>query len=299
MNITPKVSIVIATYRRDKDLKNALDSIAKLTYETYEIILVDDNDDAFWNDKVKQIVMKFKMNNPSIEFSYVQNHPNMGSANTRNIGIVAASGEYICFLDDDDIYMPDRIQNQLIPMMESNADYSITDLALYSENEKLIEIRKRTYIQDTSKESLLKYHMMYHMTGTDTLMFKREYLTKIGGFDPIDVGDEFYLMSKAIEHDGKFLYVPTCDVKAYVHTGEGGLSSGAGKIDGENRLFEHKRRFFANFDKEVIKYIQVRHYMVLAFAYLRNKQYALFIKESVIAVCIDVKSFISIINNRK
>lgn len=44
----------------------------------------------------------------------------------------------------------------------------------------------------------MKYHLLYHMTGTDTLMFKGEYLRRIGGFPTIDVGDEFYLMEQAI-----------------------------------------------------------------------------------------------------
>ena len=69
-------------------------------------------------------------------------------------------------------------------------------------------------------------------------MFKKEYLTKIGGFPPINVGDEFYLMHRAINGGGAFGYLPGCQVKAYVQTGEGGLSSGDGKIKGENALYE-------------------------------------------------------------
>lgn len=271
MSYMPKVSIIIPTYRREQELVKALTSIAEQKYNSYEIILVDDNGNEEWNEKVKSVVDKFLETNPSIDLKHIVNSSKMGSAKTRNIGIEAASGEYVCFLDDDDVYLPKRIENQLKPMIENDADYSITDLALYSENEKLIEIRRRNYIEDTSKDSLLKYHLMHHMTGTDTLMFKRAYLLKIGSFDPIDVGDEFYLMCKAIENGGKFLYVPTCDVKAYVHTGEGGLSSGEGKIIGENQLYEYKKARFDGLDKKTVKYIKVRHYVVIAYTCLRNK----------------------------
>ena len=115
------------------------------------------------------------------------------------------------------------------------------------------------------------------MTGTDTLMFKKEYLRGIGGFKGRDVGDEFYLMKDAIVAGGKGCYSPHCYVKAYVHTGKnGGLSSGNGKIDGENDLFEEKKKYYRYLSKKDIRYIEMRHYAVLAFAELRMKNYVRF-----------------------
>lgn len=267
----PLVSIIVATYRRDQELVRALESLSRLNYTNFEIILVDDNDEKVWNSKVEQIVRDFMTLNKDISIKYSANHPNQGSAKTRNIGIDIAEGEYICFLDDDDLYLADRINNQLYPMIEVNADFSITDLALYNEKEKLVEVRKRDYIKETTPEKLFQYHLMYHMTGTDTLMFKREYLKKIGGFDPIDMGDEFYLMMKAIETQGRFLYVPVCDVKAYIHTGNIGISSGQGKIDGENDLYKYKQKYFLKLSKKSVKYIKMRHYAVLTYAFLKKK----------------------------
>ncbi len=272
----PMVSVVVATYRRDSVLQRALESLAEQKFDDFEIILVDDNDDPEWNDKVSNIVSSFIAAHKDIRLKHITNHPNKGSARTRNVGIEAAVGEYVCFLDDDDVYLPERIENQIGPIRKENADYSITDLALYSETEKLIEVRKRDYITENTKQHLLKCHLMYHITGTDTMMFRKDYLMKIGCFSPIDVGDEFYLMQKAIEGEGKFLYVPVCDVKAYIHTGDGGLSSGDGKISGENSLFEHKKTYFHLLNKKTIRYIVVRHYAVLAYAYLRDKKFGKF-----------------------
>lgn len=109
---------------------------------------------------------------------------NKGSAETRNIGINAANGEYITFLDDDDVYLPDKIKKQVEFMEVGEYDYSITDLILYNENDKEIDKRIRSYIKDMSSLSLMTYHLKYHMTGTDTMMFRKEYLTEIGGFAP-------------------------------------------------------------------------------------------------------------------
>lgn len=272
-----KVSVVVATFRRENELKNALESLTKQTYPNMEIIVVDDNGDKTWNSRVVGVVEAFRSEHPEIPLKFIANIPNMGSAQTRNVGIDASEGEYITFLDDDDIYLPDKIRNQVEFMEDGGYDYSITDLTLYTEGEKEIDRRIRFYIKDTSVSALRMYNLKYHMTGTDTMMFRKEYLVRIQGFAPINVGDEFYLMQRAIEGGGKFGYLPRCDVKAYVHTGEGGLSSGDGKIEGENAIYEYKKEFFKHLKPKDVRYIKMRHYAVLAYAELRRKKLVQFV----------------------
>lgn len=276
----PLVSVVVATYKRDEILKRALFSLAQQTYKSFEIILVDDNANEEWNLRVNKIVDDFKTEFPEILLKYIINNPNMGSAKTRNIGIDASSGEYITFLDDDDVYLPENLEKQVLNMQKTDADFAITDLDLFYDDEALCEKRVRDFIKSTKKEDLIKYHLMYHLAGTDTMIFKRDYLLKIGKFDPIDIGDEFYLMFKAIENGGSFSYLKGCFVKAYVHRGEGGLSSGDGKIDGENKLHEFKQKHFDSLNKSEQKYIITRHFSVIAFAELRRKHYPAFFKNA-------------------
>lgn len=280
------VSVVVATYRREAELKNALASLVKQTYQNMEIVLVDDNGNDEWNRKVSEIVKVFRNRYPKIVLEYIVNNPNQGSAKARNIGIHSANGYYVTFLDDDDIYLPNKIYKQVEFMEANQYDYSITDLLLYNEDDKEIDKRIRSYIKETAVESLRMYHLKYHMTGTDTMMFKKEYLTRIGGFAPIDVGDEFYLMQRAIEGGGKFGYLPGCEIKAYVHAGDGGLSSGDGKIKGENALHEYKKTFFNQLKSSDVRYIKMRHYAVIAYAELRRKNYGKFISNT-------IKSFFS------
>lgn len=289
------VSVVVATYRREVELKNALESLAKQTYSNMEIVLVDDNGNDEWNSKVSEIVKMFRNRHPKIMLEYIVNNLNQGSAKTRNIGIHSANGYYITFLDDDDIYLPDKIRKQAEFMETNQYDYSITDLRLYNEADKEIDKRIRSYIKETTVESLRMYHLKYHMTGTDTMMFKKEYLTQIGGFAPIDVGDEFYLMQRAIEGGGKFGYFPESEIKAYVHTGDGGLSSGDGKIKGENALYEYKKSFFKQLDSKTKRYIKMRHYAVIAFAHYRMKNYVGLIKYSCLAIMTSPLNFVKML----
>ena len=293
---TALVSIIIPTYRRDTGLRRALESLPGQTWPNFEIIIVDDNADPGWNTRVMTIVDRFRTEYPHLPLIYIQNRENLGSAETRNAGIRACSGGYICFLDDDDLYLPDRIAHQMTAMEKAGADYSVTDLNLYNGQEKLVEVRKRDYITDEAQ--LMKYHLMHHITGTDTVMFRRDYLLRIGCFDPINVGDEFYLMAKAIKNGGKFLYVPGCQVKAYIHGGEDGLSGGQGKIDGENQLFAYKQKYFADLDKKTVRYIHMRHHAVLAYANLRNGSYGRFLIEGMRAVAWEPAAAIKLLTGR-
>ena len=273
----PVVSIVVATYRREGELKSALESLANQTYNDFEIVLVDDNGNTEWITKVDIIVKSFREKFPGILLRHIVNSPNQGSAETRNIGIDAAKGEYITFLDDDDLYLPAKIERQLSFMIEGQYDFSITDLDLYNKNDKLVDRRTRNYIKETTKNALLRYNLKYHLTGTDTMMFRKEYLVNIGKFAPIDVGNEFYLMQRAIEGGGKFGYLPGCDVKAYVHTGNGGLSSGDRKIMGENALYEYKQKYFGQLPAKDRRYIRMRHYAVIAYAEIRRRNFICFV----------------------
>jgi glycosyltransferase involved in cell wall biosynthesis len=275
MNI--KVSVIIPTYGRKTTLERALYSIINQSYENIEIVVIDDNDPlSEYREKTAEIIKK--IDNKCSNLIYIQNERNMGSAKTRNIGISKASGDYITFLDDDDIYKPNKINKQLDFMIKNNLDMCFTDLILKNEAEKIVGHRTRDDLKNFHTDELLKYHIMHHLTGTDTFMYKAELLCEIGGFDLVDIGDEFYLMLKTIESGAKIGYLADCDVIAYVHNSQGGLSTGNNKVAGENSLFEFKKNYSSKFTKKEWSYVEFRHYVVLSFAYIKRRQYFLAVK---------------------
>ncbi len=265
-----KVSVIVPTYRRAESLGKALDSLGRQTCRDFEVLVVDDNGDSGWNETVCQIVTGFQHSYPAMAVQLLVNRENLGSARARNVGIAAAEGEYVTFLDDDDLYLEDKLKLQLQFMEKGGLDYSITDLNLYNSRDQLVQRRIHSHLQKASPQELHRYHLMHHMTGTDTLMFRREYLLGIGCFPFIDQGDEFHLMERAIAGGGQLGYLPECQVKAYVHTGEEGMSSGAGKLRGERALYAYKKIFFGQMDARTRRYIRMRHYAVMAFAQLRR-----------------------------
>lgn len=108
----PKVSVVIATYRREEELAKALYSLSEQTDSDYEVVLVDDNGDEGWNNRVRKVLDAFVAVFPNVSVTYIANQTNLGSAQTRNVGIKHSKGEYVTFLDDDDVYLPSKIDKQ-------------------------------------------------------------------------------------------------------------------------------------------------------------------------------------------
>ena len=295
----PLISVIVATYKHDDMLLRALNSLAGQTYKNFEIIVVDDNGNTEQNTSVKAIVSQFKDENPEIKLTLIVNKKNLGSAKTRNVGIDASEGEYITFLDDDDVYLPENLEKQIENMLSTQADYGLTDIKIYNENEKLCDNRERSYIKSTKKDDLICYHLKHHLSGTGTLIFKKEYIEKIGKFGNIDFGDEFLLMLKAIENDGKFTYLPGCYIRAYIHRGEVGLSNGESKINGENTVFEIRKKYFGYLSKDDQKFVITRHFLVLAFAEFRRRKYFKAAYNGVRALLVSPVNFLRHIKERK
>lgn len=267
----PRVSVVIPTYMRETSyLLRAVSSIKNQTYSNTEIIIVDDNPPGSDFRIMTIDFMNQFDNDPNVIF-YMNEH-SIGGALARNNGIHAASGQFITFLDDDDEYLPEKVSKQVSFMLAQDCDMSLTDLKLVNDNKVVVDYREYPNLDTSDKQSLLKYHLMRHLTGTPTFMYKANKLKEIGGFQDAKMGQEFYLMLKTIENDLKICYLPECDVIAYRHK-EGGISQGKNKIIGENELYDFKKKYFHLFNHREKMYIKFRHHAVMTIAYKRNSEY--------------------------
>lgn len=103
MILSPLVSVVIASYNREQFIVDAIRSVQHQTVDDIEIIVVDDGS----TDSTQQILNNF---GDSIN---VINQPNQGRSAARNKGVNNARGDYIAFLDSDDIWLHDKLDKQL------------------------------------------------------------------------------------------------------------------------------------------------------------------------------------------
>lgn len=276
-----KVSIVVPTYKRSDYLDRAILSLLNQSYQNIEIIVIDDNPEG--TDYRKETEKKIEKYSKDFRIKYYKNTRNLGGSLARNEGINKATGQYITFLDDDDEYQSDKILNQLSFMIDHEYDMTFTNLKYVNSNKRLVDYREFSDLKAFDKNSLLKYHIMRHLTGTPTFMYKTEKLKEIGGFDDAKMGQEFFLMIKTIERGLKIAYFNDSQVIAYRHN-LGGISQGRNKIKGEKELFEFKKKYMRLFTLREKMFIRFRHYAVMAIAYKRNREYLKFVCYSTIMI---------------
>ena len=139
MTTNELVSVVIPSYNRFKFLTNAISSVLNQTYQNFEIIVVNDGStekeyySSSFSDKVKVLNLK---NNQRDILGYVSNEY------VRNIGIQEAKGKYLAFLDDDDVWMPKKLEIQ-------------SDYQLYN-NEKFYSVIKKKYSRTKFSPNVLE-----------------------------------------------------------------------------------------------------------------------------------------------
>ena len=118
--IKGKVSVVIPTYKRSDTLVRAIKSVAIQTYKNIEILVVDDNEPGDeYSQKVAALINSLNYDNLIL---VTQEHHINGAA-ARNAGIRRAVGEYIAFLDDDDLWMPTKIEVQIDRLSKLDETY--------------------------------------------------------------------------------------------------------------------------------------------------------------------------------
>jgi len=127
----PKVSVVIPTYNRAFFLKEAIESVLEQTFMDYEIIVVNDGS----TDDTGKVIQEF---GPRIKYYYQENQ---GRSNARNCGIRAAIGEYIAFLDSDDVFLPEKLAIQ-VKALDDNPEYGMvyTHALAMDEERHLLDI---------------------------------------------------------------------------------------------------------------------------------------------------------------
>lgn len=268
-----KVSIIIPTYRRSEFLQRAVNSVLDQSYKNIEIVIVDDNGEGTADQVETQRSIKALFGDEG-RIKYIKNPKNSGAAVSRNNGVKVSSGDYICFLDDDDIYLPDKIEGQLKFMVDNDLELSFSDIKMYNDNNKQVDARINSiYVKNTDKESLLKAHLLHHLTPTDVYMFSRAGYDKTSGFKPDTViGEEYILMLESIEIGLKIGYYNRITAIQYIHNRER-ISQSVDKMKGDEEMMSIKEQYFDRLTKREIRYIKFRRYAVLVFYFKRNHNY--------------------------
>lgn len=111
----PEVSIIIPTYKRTAYLEKTLHSIMRQTFQDFEVIVVDDGTP---NEENRLLCQQFE------KVHYIKITNSGGPARPRNTGIRAAKGHYIAFVDDDDLWLPEKLEKQ-VTVLKQNPEFGL------------------------------------------------------------------------------------------------------------------------------------------------------------------------------
>ena len=158
------VTCITPTYNRSKLLKEAIESTIAQTYQNWELIIVDDGSTDDTEEVVNQYIKKDN------RIKYFKN-PQKGGSAARNYGVNIAKGEYIAFLDDDDVSLPHRFESQLNAMKKSGSRFIVSGYRVMSRLSNKVIGETKVELKGKGAGFPSRW------------MVKKELLDNVGGFD--------------------------------------------------------------------------------------------------------------------
>lgn len=227
------VSVIITTYKRDIQLLNiAIESVLNQTYSDIEIILVDDNG----RGTSYQIENSIKfLNNKRVK--YVVNEINEGAQYSRNIGILNSSGEYVAFLDDDDLWDKNKIKCQLEYFNNPEIGMVFCEGYIF-ENDNLSDVR--TYQPHPVFDKIITLEMLLekdYIGTTSQALVKKECFAGVGLFDPEMPARQDYEMWIRIATKYSIIGSPKSLFYHRIHAGEQISKNYDKNFNGNYRIF--------------------------------------------------------------
>ena len=213
----PLVSVIVTTYNRRKYLKETLDSILNQTFKDFELIVVDNFSSYDFLTYVKSF------NDDRIRA--FQNQNNGIIAINRNYGIKKARGQYIAFCDDDDLWMPDFLENSL-QHFNNDKNIGIVTSKLYFINSNS-DITYKKFHDSIVYNDIFEFDELFfqNVVNLSAAVVRRECLEIIGVFDESDdfIAVEDYHLWLRISTKYNIYFINK--VLGYYRQHEGGISA--------------------------------------------------------------------------
>ncbi len=213
----PKVSVIIPTYNREKLLPRAIQSVLDQTYSNFELIVVDDGSP----DNTKKIVEEFQKKDKRIKYIWQENFG--GNSKTINTGIKASQGEYIALLEDDDEWLPKKLEKQLEVFQNSKKErlglVGCEIIKVY-DNKKTEAVKTCDIPENSYKvvaEKLLDNKIFFNVSG---FLIKKEVINKVGFLDEnLKIGTDKDILLRIFK-EYNFDFAPLVLVRYYDHGGK-------------------------------------------------------------------------------
>jgi glycosyltransferase involved in cell wall biosynthesis len=171
LTLTPRVSVIIPVYNGDRYIVQAVKSVLSQTYQDWEIIIVDDGS----TDNTRQLLEPYFN---TIQYVY---QANQGAAGARNRACQLAKGEFLAFLDSDDLFLPDKLAKQ-IACFDANPALDMVQTGWFIMDETGENVSEVKPWQQAPKLDLTSF-ILYKCVRPSAMMLRREWWERLGGFD--------------------------------------------------------------------------------------------------------------------
>ncbi|MEC9376120.1 MAG: glycosyltransferase [Pseudomonadota bacterium] len=238
-SVFPLVSVIIPTYNRASYLGRALQSILDQTYTNWEVIVIDNHS----TDNTDEVMVSFV--DQRITFLKIQN--NGVIAKSRNAGILAAKGECIAFLDSDDWWLPNKLEESVFHL-DSGADIVYHDLYMVkSRFQRWYWQRYKTFQLHTPVfNDLLERG---NAIANSSVVIRKSLLEKVGGLteeENMVAGEDYDCWLRVAKHTERFFRLEK--TLGYYWSGGGNItSSEQTKI----LLFEFRKRYLLDYCESI------------------------------------------------
>ncbi|MFI5092219.1 MAG: glycosyltransferase family 2 protein [Candidatus Acidiferrales bacterium] len=188
MSYTPFISVVIPTYNRVQQTTAAIESVLAQTYPDFEIIVVDDGSTDGSGEAIQRFISQRTNGCHQILFF---SQPNQGASIARNTGIARAQGEYIAFLDSDDVWLPEKLEWQVraIEQFGNECGACFTDARLVNNSGldvSSFRVHGRHYEKTIGIDRDAVKSLAESFSGfwVSSLLVRADMVRQIGGFSP-------------------------------------------------------------------------------------------------------------------
>jgi len=193
----PDVSVIMPAFQAEATIQESIESVLAQSHKCWELIIVFDSS----TDKTEQIIQSFVDKDIRVH-SYTQD-VKLGVAGSRNTGIAKARGEWIAFLDSDDLWAVDKLEKQLHFMSEKNADISYTSTAYLRDG------ARSKYILRAKKKLSYRQLMKQNIMSCSSVMVRRDIALKhpfFQGESIKDFAEDYAVWLKILRQDVDFAY---------------------------------------------------------------------------------------------
>lgn len=204
--MNPLVSVVITSFNRARFIGEAIESALSQTHSNIECIVVDDGS----TDNTKEVVDSYIKSNKRVRFYSRPSDKPKGANACRNYGFLMSKGEYINWLDDDDLLHPQKIEKQLAMLEHSSDDFSVCQIQVFKNNkDQTIGLRSSYISSDDNLDSYLRQQFSWL---THAPLWKRTFLESMESCFDEDLQAsqewEFYMRALSKQPQIQFLKEP-------------------------------------------------------------------------------------------